>query len=472
MRYIVTCIVLPFSLALFTPTPASAEARVVETGKSYQSIGAAVSDAPSGATIEVTGGTYREAIVVTKAVILLGKNDGRGRPLIDGGTATSAIEIMADNVTVDGFEITASQSRQLRFGIFSSYSEEACVLVRASGATISNNRISGCHYGVYLRDVESGSVELNEIEDNRVGGVFVLNSRNVGVRENKVTGNGYNGIGIGSVVFPPGMMQAMRPLAGDVIITAETRPLEAVMSSDIEVAGNDVSGHGHAGIVAGFSRRIAILSNKAYRNGGQPMPKTNPPVVLGSSPDIHGYGIGLICDTHDSRVENNQTESNVGLGILLDTAFANHVGANLVTSNGIGIGLFGSTDNSLEGNRVQRNTEYGIRIERGLPYVNPSVGNVVLANDLDSNGINAFDTSGKDTAPAKAQGVPKGGPVDATMLRTANRWDDGSRGNHHSDFDEENEGFVDTNGDGVSEKARSIPGGKAVDRFPLAQSDL
>jgi parallel beta-helix repeat protein len=244
------------------------------------------------------------------------------------------------------------------------------------------------------------------------------------------------------------------------------------MSSDIEVAGNDVSNHGHSGIVAGFSRRISILSNKVSLNGGQAIPKCNPPVVLGSSPDIQGYGIGLICDTNNSRVENNETDRNKSHGILLDTVFANHVGANLVKENDVGIGLLGSTDNRLEGNRVLKNADYGIRLERGSPHVNPSVGNTVLANDLDDNGINAFDTSGKDTAPAKVQGTTKGGPVDATMLRSANRWDDGSRGNHHSDFDSEDEGFIDADADGIGEKARLIPGGKAADRFPLARSSL
>ena len=361
----------------------------------------------------------------------------------------------------------ASQSRSLRYGIFSAYSEEACIVVRASGAVISNNRISGCHYGVYMHGVESGAIELNKIEANRFGGIFVLNSRNVGIRENRVHANGYSGIGIGTVVFPPGMMQAIRPLAGDLIITSETRPIEAVRSSDIEVAGNDVSDHGHSGIVAGSSRRIFILSNKAYANGGQAVPNCNPQVTLGSSPDIRGYGIGLICDTHESEVRDNMAENNDSLGILLDTAYSNRVTSNIVSGNGTGIGLFGSTDNTLSANNVIQNSAFGIRLERGLPYVNPSVGNMVIGNDLDANKVNAFDTSGTDTAPASVQGVAKGGPVDPEKLLSPNRWDDGARGNHHSDFDEAAEGFVDTDGDGISEAPHPIPGGQAVDHFPL-----
>jgi hypothetical protein len=58
------------------------------------------------------------------------------------------------------------------------------------------------------------------------------------------------------------------------------------------------------------------------------------------------------------------------------------------------------------------------------------------------------------------------------MLRSANRWDDGLQGNHHSDFDEESEGFLDADADGIGDGARPIPGGRAVDHFPLSQSNL
>lgn len=456
--------------AFAVPSPAFSDVRIAETGTVYPTISAALAAAPAGATIEVSSGDYREAIVIARPVSLLGKDNGGGAPRIDGGAASSAIEIKAAGVVVNGFEITASRSRSLQFGVFSSYSEEACVMVRASGAVISNNSISGCHYGVYLRGVESGAVELNEIVGNRFGGIFVLNSRNVGIRGNRVEANAYNGISVGTVVFPPGMMQAMRPLAGDVVITAETRPLDALMSSDIEIAGNDVSGHGHAGIVVGTARRVAILSNKAYANGGQPVPRANPPVVLGSSPDIRGYGIGLICDTSNSRVEANEAENNDSLGILLDTAYANHVGTNSVSSNGTGIGLFGSTGNTLQENHVRQNAEFGIRLERGLPSNPPPIGNMIIGNDLDGNGANAFDTSGRDAAPARVQGVAKGGPVDRQMLSAPNQWDDGKSGNRYSDFDEAAEGFVDANGDGIGEVAHPIPGGNAVDHYPLATS--
>lgn len=55
----------------------------------------------------------------------------------------------------------------------------------------------------------------------------------------------------------------------------------------------------------------------------------------------------------------------------------------------------------------------------------------------------------------------------AQMKPATNRWDDGTLGNHHDDFDEEAEGFRDRDDDGVSEAGKPIPGGRSVDRHPL-----
>ncbi|HOV05377.1 MAG TPA: right-handed parallel beta-helix repeat-containing protein, partial [Kaistiaceae bacterium] len=441
--------------------PAGADIRIDGVATGHTTLAAALAAAPAGATVEVIGGTYREALTIIRPVTLLGKPADGAKPLIDGGNAPAAISIEAEGVVVDGFAITASGSRALPFGVFSSYSEEACVLVRGAGAVIGNNTVSGCHYGIYMRAVESGAIELNRIEKNRFGGIFVLNSRNVGIRENAVAGNGYNGIGVGSVVFPPAMLKALKPLAGDVRITAEARDLAAVMSADIEIAGNEVSGHGHGGIVVAGAARVAVLSNTAHGNGGAPVPRTNPPVTLGSASDIRGYGIGLVCDTRDSRVADNVARDNDDVGILVDTAYANVVSANEATGNAVGIGLFGATGNELRANTVHDNHDFGIRIERGAAVNQPPVGNLMVGNDLAGNDVDAYDTSGKDVAPPAGKGVAKGGPVAAADRAAPNRWNDETAGNRHSGFDETAEGFVDADGDGIGELPHPIPGGAA-----------
>ncbi|MBW8321584.1 MAG: right-handed parallel beta-helix repeat-containing protein [Arenimonas sp.] len=456
-----------FLLAVALATGADAAVRIEGGEGAFPTIQAAIDAAPDNAVIEIDSGSYPETLTIGKPLTLRGLDAGGAKPRLDGGKGPSAITITAADVTIDGLDISLSAARRMKFGVFSAYSEEACVMVRAGGAVISNSRMTGCHYGIFVRAGDGFTIEGNEIADNLFGGIMILNSRNGAIRGNRVDANAYGGISVGSVIFPPGMMTALRPLAGDVLITEETRSLEQAMSTDIEINGNTVSENGHTGIGIGGAARVRIVDNEAVGNGGAPVPRSNPPFVFGSSATIRGYGIGLICDARENQVKNNRATGNDSHGILLDTAFDNDVTANIVRANEVGIGVFGSTANRFADNMVTDNTGTGIRLERGLATNPPPVLNLLSGNDLKDNGINAYDTSGRDTAPARVQGTPKGGKLGASDLSRANQWDDGTRGNHFSDFDEDSEGFKDANGDGIGDTSHPIPGGKAVDRFPL-----
>ena len=463
MKVASAAVLLAASIAAET----GAAVRIGGSDSTFATIQAAIDAAPDNAVIEIDSGSYPETLTVGKPLTLRGLDAGAGKPRLDGGKGPSAITITAAGVTIDGLDITSSAARHLKFGVFSAYSEEACVMVRAGGVVISNSRIAGCHYGIFVRAADGFTIEGNEIAENFFGGVMILNSRNGSIRSNRVDANAYGGISVGSVIFPPGMMTAMRPLAGDVLITEETRSLEQAMSADIEISGNTVSENGHTGISIGSAARVRIVENDAAGNGGAPVPRSNPPFVFGSSDTIRGYGIGLICDAHENQVENNRASGNDSHGILLDTAYDNAVMANIVRANDVGIGLLGSTANRIADNVVAGNTGTGIRLERGLAANPPPVLNLLSGNDLMDNGINAYDTSGRDTAPPRVQGTPKGGKVGTSDLSRPNQWDDGTRGNHFSDFDEASEGFQDANGDGIGDTGHPIPGGAAVDRFPL-----
>lgn len=456
-----------FLLAVALATGADAAVRIERGEGAFPTIQAAIDAAPDNAVIEIDSGSYPETLTIGKPLTLRGLDAGGAKPRLDGGKGPSAITITAAGVTIDGLDISLSAARRMKFGVFSAYSEEACVMVRAGGAVISNSRMTGCHYGIFVRAGDGFTIAGNEIADNLFGGIMILNSRNGAIRGNRVDANGYGGISVGSVIFPPGMMTALRPLAGDVLITEETRSLEQAMSTDIEINGNTVSENGHTGIGIGSAARVRVVDNEAVGNGGAPVPRSNPPFVFGSSATIRGYGIGLICDAHQNQVEGNRAGANDSHGILLDTAYDNVVVANTVTANEVGIGLFGSTANRIADNVVTGNRGTGARLERGLATNPPPVLNLLSGNDLKDNGINAYDTSGRDVAPPRVQGAPKGGEIGTGDLSRPNQWDDGIRGNHFSDFDEASEGFEDADGDGIGDTGHPIPGGKAVDRFPL-----
>src|SRR5690606_11823005 len=118
-------------------------------------------------------------------------------------------------------------------------------------------------------------------------------------------------------------------LAGDVVITEDSRPLAAVISEDIEIAGNTVARHGHGGIGIGYARRVTIADNKVTENGGAPLPKVMPPVALSvSSPNVRGFGIAINCDAYDNIVSANEVTRNVNDGILIDSSYANRIARN------------------------------------------------------------------------------------------------------------------------------------------------
>jgi len=111
--------------ASFAPTlqVANSCTKIINPGQSIQ---AAVTNAQSGNVICVRAGTYQERLLIKTANITLMAYPGDARPIIDGAyvlpvlTAKNRfaglIQIGADHVTVDGFEVRRSTARGLTTG--------------------------------------------------------------------------------------------------------------------------------------------------------------------------------------------------------------------------------------------------------------------------------------------------------------------------------------------------------------------
>ena len=95
----------------------------------YQNITSGLANATNGDTVHVLNGTYYENFIIDKSIVLKGDS----RPVIDGLNGIG-IEITANNVTVEGFEITGSS-----YGIYTG----------ASGFNITDNIFSYDDYGIY-----------------------------------------------------------------------------------------------------------------------------------------------------------------------------------------------------------------------------------------------------------------------------------------------------------------------------------
>ena len=141
----------------------------VGPGGSYKTIQSAVNAAPAGSIILVSSGTYSENVILTKAV-----------------TVNAA-------ATVDGF--TVRNSSQSNSGI----------IISASGATVANNKVSGCGWGIFLESGTGSTVKGNNVDGASNAGITIRSSSKNTLTGNKVTssGKGLNieGSSTGNVIY-------------------------------------------------------------------------------------------------------------------------------------------------------------------------------------------------------------------------------------------------------------------------------
>lgn len=453
------------------------EALRVGAAERYRTVSAALAAAKTGSVIEVTSGTYPETLVIRKTVEIRGVDAGGGMPVIDGRGDVAPIRVEAGSVVVEGLAVTSTGSPLRPLSYLTPYLEEACILIVADKVVVRGNRLSGCAQGIYVRNSDGFVIEDNEVTGNHRGGMMMLNSHRGRVAGNVVADNGiFQGIAVHSFSFLKGYEYSARAsgLVGDWWkVTAENRDVADILSEEIEIAGNTVTGHGGAGIAVSFGRRINIVGNEVHHNGGaEPIEAEVKYFQLELPLRERGAGILLYCDAYENTVRDNRVYENDNMGIQLGGAHWNRIENNLVETNPYGILVTASVGNTLIANRVKASAEFGIRVEGGL-YEIFSIATTVVHNDLDNPGVNAFDDTGTDN-PAPGSGwldvfpIRKLPPYPLEALKRANSWDDGVKGNRFSDFDEEPEGFRDADGDGIGETPHAIPGGASVDRFPLA----
>ncbi|MBW8282379.1 MAG: right-handed parallel beta-helix repeat-containing protein [Rhizobium sp.] len=472
--------------------------RNATTGAAFEKLKDALSAAGDGDTIEISGGPYFGNFVIDRRITLRGMPSGEDRPVLDGESRGSVLTVNAPGVVVENLALRNSGREDDPFLLWG----YAGVRISADGARLSNLHLSGNDWGIVMLGAKGSTVETSLIEDNAREGIAIFGGREHQIQGNTILRNA-TGIAIDAL-----HTKRRSPLAalGDpetVLRLAQDSAL-ANRSEDILVSRNEVRGNGSFGITATWhSHRLTIEDNVVHatgierKNDAAQMELMEKTVAtsLGLTgvgiiePEALGSGIYILCDVEDSLVVRNRSFDNLGTGIFVSQSDRNELRANVVTNNESGIFMISSTDNLVVRNAVAANRAFGIRIGGRNLMAQPSADNLLTLNDMAKNGVNAFDSSGRvlttddlvgiiDTMPypemvkqqlrsnrsareALLQGVL------ANLKPGTNRWDDGSHGNRYDDFDEKTEGFVDRNGDGMSEAGHAIAGGTAVDHHPL-----
>ncbi len=188
------------------PRPNANELHVDDSGgRDYTSIQAAIDAASAGMTIFVHPGTYRQGMIITKSVAIVGTGD-RSEVVVestgadvawfqggDGSLANMTLRQMGGGSWY-GVDISAG-SPTLRNLDIASQSLANVAIREGADPTVRDSRIHDSpESGVYVYDNGRGTIFNNDIVDNIKAGITVATGASPSVVDNRISGNGYEGV--------------------------------------------------------------------------------------------------------------------------------------------------------------------------------------------------------------------------------------------------------------------------------------
>jgi len=186
-----TIILFSLMTILSLPLGEAATITVGPEGCDHVGIQAAIDAASPGDVVSVQNGTYRENLVVDKPIVLRNSGDGTDRPIVDAGGRGSAVTLVADGVTLQGFVLENGG-----FGW-------AGIEVRSKENAIRGNLITDNRwYGIFLEGAEGCVIEENVVWMNKYGIWINAGSRENLLRKNVLQDNeNYNAFDLGTNIW-------------------------------------------------------------------------------------------------------------------------------------------------------------------------------------------------------------------------------------------------------------------------------
>jgi parallel beta-helix repeat protein len=145
----------------------------LNTGLNYTSIQEAIdaNETLDGHTILVDGGTYFENLAINKTLSLVGES--RETAIVDGKAKSNVVNITADRVVLTGF--TLNNSGPSYSGVY---------LNGTYFTNITNNIVEGSARGITLDRSSQNTISLNQIVDNKYGGIVAIWSEDNTIEQN------------------------------------------------------------------------------------------------------------------------------------------------------------------------------------------------------------------------------------------------------------------------------------------------
>ncbi len=290
----------------------------------YPTIQSAIDAAQPGDDIIVTGGHYRELLIIDKSVNLI----GRDWPIIDGGGQkgdknTMAILYLGDRAgKVEGFVITGGGTGNLGHGINVWDSAPEIVNNRITGnfhgigihgssgltgkTKVHGNRIYGNKVGIGNGKDSTAHVYENEVYDNKIVGIGCRGQAAPWIDRNLVHGNR---IGIGAREVASPRIEGNQVYDNvDGIVISPLSTIKMFAGDDIVIHNNLVVDNAHLGVqVSSFNlSKVIITSNTIDSNNRVGVRRRGGGLVLGY-PQPAGF---------TAVVENNIITRNGTQGIV------------------------------------------------------------------------------------------------------------------------------------------------------------
>ncbi|MBA3853962.1 MAG: nitrous oxide reductase family maturation protein NosD [Gemmatimonas sp.] len=312
-------------IAALTPSASlAAQELVVGAGAPFQTITAAVAAAKPGSTIRVRSGIYREPTIVIRIAGI--RLVGEGWPVLDGEGAREIVNIRADDVQVQGFELRNT-------GVAHMEDRAALRVIEASRCTIADNRFRQTLFAVYLQRAHDCTIRNNDIigagggESNNGNGVHLWHSTGVRVIGNSIRGQ-RDGI---YFEFSRGAVAEGNRSEGNA-----RYGLHFMFSDSCTYTGNAFVANG-AGVAVMYSKGIRMERNE-FRD------------AVGSA----AYALLLKEITDGALIENKFLNSSTGL--YLEGASRLEIRGNEFRGNGWAVRLMADAlDNRFIGNQFVSN---------------------------------------------------------------------------------------------------------------------
>lgn len=285
-------------IIVFGICPVKAETTTIVVPNYYLTIQEAINHANEGDTVYVKEGIYYENVLVNKSISLAGES--RDTTIIDGRGYGIVIQVIEDNVAINGFTIQNSGSSL----VHDPYCD-AGIMIASDRNNISGNSIRNNKIGIYIYDHDYNTILNNNITNNGLGinvrGFYLTPAYN-NISGNNITNNTYG------IYFA---YSSNNNISGNNITANQGDGMGFDHCSNNTLSGNDITANRDEGIFLSSSSNNAVSGNNLEGND---------------------RCIWLVCCSNNSISGNNIR--NNGVGVRLDYSADNSIYHNNFIHNG------------------------------------------------------------------------------------------------------------------------------------------